>query len=262
MAKSNNNGNFVINKRKENGKMKDITYTTNSEAKMFKAIQKAIGAYQNGVIGAQTMSDIAVKVGAKCFPLTLQLYGQPTIIGNDLLAFDPNGGLKNYNNTIAGSFTWPSEEKPCSILVNNGQTICGYACHAYTTNKPESVIYRLKNGQFGIKRVKFTTELPKDIRWAVGGMGLLGNYDPKAEGFGAGETRKTNHTALGVKNGKVYGVYYKNMTGAQINAHCKDKMQFEMAIMLDGGHIAAINGAEKFAQINTSQKQGYGIQFI
>lgn len=245
--------------------MRDISASTVSEKKMFTAIQNAIKAYPNGIIGAQTMSDIAVKVGAKCFPVTLQLYGCPTIIGNDLLAFDPNSGLKNYGNTISGSFTYPSGQTPCSILVNNGKTVCGYACHAYTTNQPESVIYRLNNGKFGIKRVKFTTELPKDVKWAVGGMGLLNFYDPVGEGFTgaqAGVVRKTAHTVLGVKNNMVYGVYYKNMTGAQINAHCRDKMQFEMAIMLDGGHIAAINGAEKFAKINTSQKQGYGIQFI
>lgn len=242
--------------------MKDITYSTNSEKKMFQAIQRAIGAYDNGVIGAQTMSDIAAIVKADCFPITLQLYGHPVIIGNDLLAFDPGGGLKNYNNTISGSFTWPAGEKPCSILVNNGRVVCGYSCHAYTIDKPESVIYRLNNGQFGIKRVKFTKDLPSDIKWAVGGVGLLNMYDPAAEGFTSGVTHQTNHTALGVKNGKVYGVYYKNMTAAQINAHCKDKMQFEYAIMLDGGHIAAINGAESFAKINVSQVQGYGIQFI
>ena len=171
-------------------------------------------------------------------------------------------GLKT---TISGSFTYPSGQTPCSILVNNGKTVCGYACHAYTTNQPESVIYRLNNGKFGIKRVKFTTELPKDVKWAVGGMGLLANYDPAGEGFSgvySDVLRKTNHTVLAVKNDKVYGVYYKNMTAAQINAHCRDKMQFDYAIMLDGGHIAAINGAESFAKINTSQVQGYGIQFI
>lgn len=244
--------------------MKDISPSTSSEKKMFVAIQNAIKAYPNGIIGAQTMSDLAIKVGAKCFPVTLQLYGCPTIIGNDLLAFDPDGGLRNYNNSLSGSFTWPSDEKPCSILINKGKAIYSSACHAYL-KQPESVIYRLNNGTFGIKRCLSTSDLPANVRWAVGGMGLINNYDPKLEGFTgkqAGVVRKTNHTVLGIKNSMVYGVYYASMTGAQINAHCRDKMQFDMAIMLDGGHIAAINGAEKFARINTSQKQGYALQFI
>lgn len=245
--------------------MKDISPSTTNEKKMFTAIQNAIGAYPNSIIGTQTMSDLAIKVGVNCFPVTLQMYGYPVIIGNDLLAFDPNGGLKNYVNTLSGSFTYKSGVAPCSILINNGQTICGYACHAYTTGHPESVIYRLKNGKFGIKRVKFSTELPSDVKWAVGGVGLLNYYDPVAEGFTGNQAsvlRQTEHTVLGVKNNMVYGVYYKNMTGAQINAHCRDKMKFEMAIMLDGGHIAAINGTESFAKINTSQVQGYALQFI
>lgn len=244
--------------------MKDVTYSTGSEKRMFQAIQRAIGAYDNGVIGAQTMSDVAAVVKADCFPITLQIYGYPVIIGNDILAFDPNGGLKSYNNSLSGSFTYPSGQKPCSILVNKGQAVYSAACHAHI-GKPESVLYRLDSGVFGVKKCKSTADLPANVRWAVGGMGLLSAYDPAGEGFSGAYSdvlRKTNHTVLAVKNDKVYGVYYKNMTAAQINAHCRDKMQFDYAIMLDGGHIAAINGAESFAKINTSQVQGYGIQFI
>lgn len=78
-----------------------------------------------------------------------------------------------------------------------------------------------------IRKCKSTSDLPSGVRWVAGGMGLLGNYDPAGEevtDIQAGVLRKTNHTVLAVKNGKVYGVYYKNMTAAQINAHCRDKM--------------------------------------
>ena len=90
------------------------------------------------------------------------------------------------------------------------------------------------------------TELPDGIRWAVGAMGLLDNYDPAAEGFSgayADVRRKTNHTVLGVKTGMVHLVYCRNMTGQQVNEFCRDKMKLELAVMLDGGHVAAINGA-------------------
>ena len=39
-------------------------------------------------------------------------------------------------------------------------------------------------------------------------------------------------------------------------------MREELAVMLDGGHVAAINGAESFAKINTSQAQYYLIQAV
>lgn len=71
--------------------------------------------------------------------------------------------------------------------------------------------------------------------------------------------RKTNHTALGVKDGKVYGFYLANMTGAEVNAYVK-KQGMEMAIMLDGGHIAAVNCDEYSA--NAGQKQHNIVQFV
>ena len=72
--------------------------------------------------------------------------------------------------------------------------------------------------------------------------------------------RKTNHTVLGYKRGMLFCVYCKNMTAAQVNSLCRDNMRFEKAIMLDGGHVAAINGANN--KINTTQKQYYAIKAV
>ena len=51
--------------------MKEITGSTIEEKKMIKAIQRKLGALDNGVVGNQTMSDIAIAVGADCFPLNV-----------------------------------------------------------------------------------------------------------------------------------------------------------------------------------------------
>ena len=242
--------------------MNDFKGTTTSEDMMFKAIQKAIGAQENGWIGTQTMSDIAVKVGAKCWPVTLRMYSMPVIIAEDIVVSNPKSGCKNYKNSLSGSFSY--QRKPCSILINKSTVLCSSACHAFL-DKPESVLYRENNGRFGIKRCKSSSELPSSLRWAVGGMGLLDMYNPTAEGFSgpyADVLRTTNHTVLGVKNDMCYLLYCKNMSASQINTHCKDKMKFEMAILLDGGHVAAINGEESFAKINTSQAQYSLIQAV
>ena len=101
-----------------------------------------------------------------------------------------------------------------------------------------------------------------NIRWAISGVGLLDNYDPAAEGYARFQKngkvydysdvlRRTNHTAIGVKGGQVYGLYLANMTGAEVNAYCK-KQGLQYAIMLDGGHIAAVNCS--LGQKNASQK--------
>ena len=175
---------------------------------------------------------------------------------------NPKKGCKNFANSLSGSFSYVKQ--PCSIAVNDGEVLWPDACHAWL-NHPESVLYRLKDGSFGVKRCRSAGELPKNVRWAVGGMGLGKLYAPKEEGFTgqyADVLRRTNHTALGVKNGLVYLIYAKNMVGAEVNTLCTDKLQLDYAIMLDGGHVAAIWGEEKFAQINGAQPQYYMIQAI
>ena len=241
--------------------MNTVKGSTGSETKLIKAVQKAVGANQDGLIGAQTMADIAVAQGAECWPLTIHLYSQPTIICRDIITCNPGKGCGNFNNSISGSFSY--QKKPCSILVSGGKAVYGAACHAWL-GKPESVLYRLQSGGFGIRRCKAAADLPQGVRWAVGGMGLLGLYDPAAEGFSgqyADVLRRTNHTMIGVKKGMVYLVYCKSMTGAQVNAHAQE-LGLEHAVMLDGGHVAAINGGESFARINTSQVQYYLIQGV
>lgn len=250
--------------------MKTVTGANTSEKKMIKAIQTAIGAIADGQIGTQTMSDIARLVKADCFPVTLQIYSQPIIIANDFKPIAAKGAtVSKYLNAISGSFL--SGKDPCSILMHNGDIVNSTSCH-YWQGYPETVLYKTKSGEYGIKRVKTVSELPSTAVTAVGGMGLLDYYSPKTEGFCKvtldGKTqdfsdvlRKTNHTMLGVKGKHVYLCYCSNMTAAQVNAYAQ-KLGLEKAIMLDGGHVAAINGDEGFARINRSQKQYYVIQGV
>lgn len=242
--------------------MNEVTGATSDEKRMIKAIQTATGALANGVIGNQTMSDIAIKLDAKCFPLNVKLYGCPTLIAKDIDPFNPNSAIPT--NCISGSFN--DGTRPCSVLIRDGKVICWSSCHYTASDKPESVIYRLRSsGEVKIKRVKMvSSDLPlEDVDWAVGGMGLMDFYDPTAEGFTGAFSdvlRKTNHTVLGYRNGMMYGVYCPNMTASQINTLCKSKMMFDFAIMLDGGHLAAINAVDN--KINTAQKQLYVIKFL
>lgn len=250
--------------------MNTVKGSTASETAMIKAIQTAAGADADGEIGTQTMSDIACLLRADCFPLTLKIYGAPVIIARDIVPFAAGGArLADYSNTINGSFY--AGGKPCSILVQDGLVRHAEACHA-SYGKPESVLYRTAAGEFGITRAVTAKELTGGLSWAVGGMGLLSNYNPTLEGFckltAGGKTedfsdvlRKTNHAVLGVKNGYCYLVYCANMTASEVNAFAK-KLGLKMAIMLDGGHVAGINGAEGFAKINTSTKQYYMIQGV
>ena len=222
---------------------------------MIRAIQRSVGALDNGWIGNQTLSDIAAKLGAGCWPLNVELYGQPCILARDIDPLNLSGRLPE--NSISGSFSW--QGAPCSILVRAGRVVRGMSCHY---PRPESVLYKTRDGAVRIARVSAAAALG-DVVWAVGGMGLLDRYDPAAEGFTGAYSdvlRKTNHTVLGCKGGILYGVYCRSMTAQQVNAFVRDKLKLEYAVMLDGGHVAAINGACN--KINTQTRQFYAVRFL
>jgi len=203
---------------------------------------------------------------------TISINGEHALVADDIIVFDPNGPLKNYKDSLSGSFTWPSGQVPGSILVNKGKTICGTACHQWI-GYPETVLYRYKNGAIGIGKFKSDLDIPNraEVLWAVGGCGMLAQYKPSAEGFCKGTRpdgtpfnytdvlRQTSHSVLALKQGKLYGIYFHSKSAYQINLWLKVN-GFELAIMLDGGHITAINGTG--AQHNLTTPQGYAIQFI
>ena len=235
--------------------MKDVVGFTSEEIRMIKAIQRSVGALENGWIGNQTLSDIAAKLGAGCFPLNVELYGQPAILARDIDPLNLSGRLPE--NSISGSFSW--QGAPCSILVRGGRVVRGMSCH-YPT--PESVLYKTTDGAVRIARVA-SASLLDNVVWAVGGMGLLGNYNPAAEGFiraFSDVLRKTTHTLLGYKGGMLYGIYCRSMTAQQVNAFARDKLKLDYAVMLDGGHVAAIHAAS--SKINTNQRQYYAVRFL
>ena len=235
--------------------MKDVVGSTLEEVRMIKAIQRSVGALENGWIGNQTLSDIAARLGANCFPLNVELYGQPAILARDIDPLNLSGPLPR--NAISGSFSWQGQ--PCSILVRGGRTVRSMSCHCPT---PESVLYKTRDGAVRMARVSSAAALG-GVVWAVGGMGLLDRYAPAAEGFTGAYSdvlRKTNHTVLGYKGGLLYGVYCKAMTAQQVNAFVRGKLKLEYAVMLDGGHVAAIHAV--CSKINTNQRQYYAVRFL
>lgn len=245
----------------------EVNKMTENEKKLIKALQENVNSQVDYEIGNQVLSDVACKLQLNCFPLTLKIFNVPVIIAKDIIPFAGNGSkLQDWKNVINGSFY--SGKFPCSILIQDGIIKQKYSCHA-NYGKPESVLYKLTDGKVKIARVNSTDSLPKNIIWAVGGVGLLNNYNPVAEGFCKltknGKTEDfsdvlqyNNHSMLGYKNGYMYLVYCPSMTAGAVN-NIAQKLKLEMAIMLDGGHVAGINGSEDFAKINTKSTEQYYI---
>ena len=237
--------------------MKYASGTTPEETRAVKAWQTAIGSYPDNSVGPQVVVDTLAALGINVWPLNVSIFGQPLIVAEDILPAAVDAPLKSYANAISGSFSY--QRRPCSILVAHGKVVCGYACHAHL-RKPETVLYRLDSGSIGTKKCRYATELPT-VKWAVGGVGLLTDWNPAEEGFTGAYSdvlRRTGHTFVGTKRGLLYLGYFHG-TGAELNEHCK-KLGLERAIMLDGGHVAAINGAE--SKINIGQRQFFIVQAV
>lgn len=134
--------------------MKDVVGSTLEEVRMIKAIQRSVGALENGWIGNQTLSDIAAKLGADCWPLNVELYGQPAILARDIEPVNMSGPLPR--NAISGSFSWQGQ--PCSILVRSGKVVRGMSCHY---PRPESVLYKIPAARCALPAC------PRRRRWAA-----------------------------------------------------------------------------------------------
>lgn len=248
--------------------MRAASGTTAEEKRLVCATQAAINEAQDNSVGPATVVSMAILLGAKCWPLTIKLYNCPCIVCEDITPIAAGKKtVASFPNSISGSFSYNDYSGPASILYADGKAARSVSCHYFDTKTPETVIFRRVDGSFGSAKLRTLNDLigyPQNIRWAVGGMGMLDKYNPKAEGFVgkfSDPLRKTAHTVLGVRLGMVYLVYVPNKTGDEVNALCK-ALHFEHAIMLDGGSWAAMNGAdtESFSKLNRKKAQCYVIQ--
>lgn len=226
--------------------------------------QRAKGLTPDGVVGPMTWAKLN---GIEQGITDKKVLGVKCIECNEITIAEikGKGSVSKYANSICGTFTSPSGVNVCSILVSNGKILGSYSCHFWPNqgNYPESVIYRLEDGTFGIKRCKTASELPVGVKWAIGGMGLGNNYNPGMEGFigpYADVRRKTDHNALLIMpNNKILLALCENMDANQINAWVK-KINAKYAILLDGGHLAAINSTQ--FKKRTTTKQGVIVQGV
>lgn len=201
------------------------------------------------------------------YPITKDLgSGDYAIIGKpekiviaDLQCKSPTGW---FTNCISGTFFNRATSKVASILAVESygklREINKWACHQWC-GFPESVLVAYKDGTFDTLRIKGLNEIKKPYLWAIGGMGLLDNYNPSSEGFKSGIVfqgqkfdfsdvlRKTGHTVIGIdKDGLVHLIYVKNKSGSDVNKLCKS-LGLTNAVMLDGGSIASIH-TDKYKQ--------------
>lgn len=209
----------------------------------------------------------------KLLPFAIAAFGEWLAFADPLKCnpFDGNGKrVKDFANCVSGSFSYNKE--PISIMISKGETIRAYSCH-YWCDRPESVFCVYKDGTINVQRVKFDWELENrdQILWAVGGAGMMNNFAPIEEGFTRVEWkgkvhyfqdvwRDTSHIILAADSrgfinvGYVTGQNYNEMVAWLIKIGADP----DKVILLDGGHVTAINIEDKKA--NLYQAQYYMIQ--
>lgn len=164
-----------------------------------------------------------------------------------------------YANCLSGTFQYKNVTS--SMFCAWGKWKRKSSTHDWL-KQPETVIYQNKKGDIRAVRALYASEIKDDVVHAIGGMGLH-NWNPKVEGFVgkyADVLGKNAHTALG-HNGKEYiGVYFKSATAEEIKKVMLDELKCNIAILLDGGHIAAINFGD--VKENVNQAQNNMIQII
>ncbi len=230
------------------------------EKSKIKAIQRAIKVVADGSFGSYTL-DIMYRYFVKpTKPYLLNAYGSYIIIGRPDSVNIISGemkGTKHYKNSISGTFSTGGE--PISITINEGKVVRPWSCHILE-KRPESVLY-FDGEKVGIQRQQYAIALPKNTKWAIGGLGLVkdGDYNyfnNKVEGFCgrfSDVLRRTAHTAIYEdKWGYVGLMFVKNKNTHQILRILKN-LGVKNAIQLDGGHLGSIN-ADGY-RYNTSQKQ-------
>ncbi|MFA5528409.1 MAG: M23 family metallopeptidase [Peptostreptococcales bacterium] len=200
-----------------------------------------------------------------------ELRGEPKDFGRKIVKKSNRSIEEPY--CINDSFQWwedaaRTKPYPTSISIQDGIILRNEANHLRDFNAPQSVIWVDKNGNPGMKRVKYATELDyKNIQCAVGGVGLVNTldknffYSPVTEGFKKGYNvngvwkdfsdvlRVSNKTVIGYNtvNKKFYLLAVKNMSMTELLKLITDNSTgeaYHFAVMGDGGGSVFMNNAD------------------
>lgn len=229
-----------------------------TEKQMLIEVQRALNTRPDGYFGRHSNSCLYLYTVPKeqiKFPYTIKAFGNYLHITDPELVvpFNPKGKkLKYLNNCVSGSFSWKG--KPISIMVANGEVIRATTCHSWL-NKPESVLWYDYNGNHGISQISNTSELPNNVKFAIGGAGMKPG-DAEKEGFTGAYSdvfRKTSHMLIGFDNfGYFNAIEVADMNKAEMIKHMQ-KLGIEEYILLDGGHVTGSNVDNHSRNLYTTQ---------
>lgn len=218
-----------------------------------KKFQKDNGLVVDGIVGAITQDKLAQVLKAKEDTSMTNYY---TIDGLHVIETTPdNIYIWRLGNTLRGfgvygiNGTWQDNnnahnpESIWSIACNGGKIIGPNAYQNSPKGYKRGTIIYYKDGSIEITRINNVNEIKKPYEWAIGGGMLLPSYDPESEGYidkSKDVLRKTAHTGIGYKDGKVYLFTKENLSMKEFLDSIR-LLGLIGAIFLDGGGSTQLN---------------------
>ena len=149
-------------------------------------------------------------------------------------------------NGINGTFFW--QGNTIGIAVNNSKKLQSNSHVAYDMAQTKRGTIYYKNNKMYVDRIWDIREYKPN--WAISGLMLYPDYNPKAEGFTgkyADVLRATKHTAVGFKDNKIYLIASdESLTMYEFrNKILNSKLAFDGLIALDGGGSTQLSYAGK-----------------
>lgn len=143
-------------------------------------------------------------------------------------AYGINGTFFDTAHPQLSSSTW-------GISINNGKPIGSNAMvnHWKPTIKRGTLIY--DGNKAIVERINRIDEASIKPVFAVGGVGLYPDYDPKIEQVPADILRHTHHTAIAFKGNTAYLIITKKECSMNIFRTQVCKLDIDGAVALDGG---------------------------
>jgi len=230
-------------------------------------IQESLGAFPDGLIGKQTLLELYKKFADPTYPVCTKIFNVDVVYSRPdhikIVETKNKRGLKD--NEISGTFQY--RNKFNGIAVSDGKLLGNASAHSWA-NYPDTVIY-YDGENVGVKRCLTANDLPLGTVWAISGLGLH-SFRPDVEGYSKftfnGEKkdftdvlRNTGHTAIGVNSADEIILAYIKGDALHVKDIMINKLKCKYAIMLDGGHIAAIKN--EYSSHNSKQRQHNVIQY-
>lgn len=235
------------------GYFKTMSDGTPVNKEKVKAIQSAMGILSDGLLGEHTLDRIYRAYAQPQDAYSDFFYNATVITGRPENAFTSLQRSLS-DNSISGTFQWKGNV--VSPLVVDGKLINGNSAHAHKDN-PDTVLYF--DGEVKEER---TIYFDRPCKWAIGGVGLH-NWNPQLEGYYGvyGDVlRNTYHTMVGVYPDGYMVLVYAKGTGDSMRKLMMDRLKCKYAIMLDGGHIAAVKCDKHHKNVSQAQSNIIGFR--